>query len=146
LYDTVKRLNEPSCLEIGFYGGHSAFIMSIAGGFVTAIDPCSYGFERDCAAHLPVHLIGGTSRERLQGFTKYGIIRSFDVIHIDGSHDISEVIFDITECKKLCHDYSLVVIDDWDGIEQQLPKEIKDMIEVIEVAICENPNALVRYK
>lgn len=151
LMKTVSRFGEyTTILEIGFYAGHSALLMAAAcpTASITAIDPCCYGFEEECMGVvskrcLDAGLLVGTSREVLP---KLDPELTFDVIHIDGCHDIDDVIFDIECCRNFASQDTLVVIDDWDGIEPQLPICVLDKIEIIEVADCPNPCAIIRYK
>lgn len=152
LYETVKKFNgAPNILEIGVYAGHSFFIMMLANHRATfdLVDPCSYGFEEQCVESIVnyfhkednVTLKKGRSNEILPTLDWF-----YDIIHIDGGHGMEDVLFDFKEAKRLSYEHTLIVVDDWDGVEPQLPKELKDTFDVLEVAKCGNPNAVIRFK
>jgi len=138
----------PKILEIGVYAAHSYLIMLLSNSRAEfhLIDPCMYGFEENCIEYVSkkfnsnMKLYKGRSDEFLQSMN---II--FDIIHIDGGHDIQDVLFDFENAKRLSHNKTLIVVDDWDGIEPQIPMSVKNTYEVIEVANCGNPNALIRF-
>lgn len=150
LYKTVESFDgEPRILEIGVYAAHSLFIMLLANqrSKFTLIDPCNYGFEKECVGEVKsyfeanIDLHEGRSNEVLPH-----LHWPYDIIHVDGGHGMEDVLYDFENAKRLSYEKTLVVVDDWDGIEPQLPKEVKDTFEVIEVANCPNPNAVIRFK
>jgi hypothetical protein len=150
LYNVVKLFEgTPKVLEVGVYAGHSYLIMLLSNSQAEfhLIDPCMYGFEERCIEYVSkkfnsnMKLYKGRSDDFLQNLDI-----TFDIIHIDGGHDIQDVLFDFEHAKRLSHDKTLVVVDDWDGIEPQIPASVKNTFEVIEVANCGNPNALIKFK
>jgi hypothetical protein len=150
LYNVVDSFEGiPKILEIGVYAGHSYLIMLMSNKLSEfhLIDPCMHGFEENCIQYIAKKfdsnftLYKGRSDEFLQN-----INIAFDIIHIDGGHDIQDVLFDFEQAKRLSHNKSLIVVDDWDGIEPQIPVSVKNTFEVLEVAKCGNPNALIRFK
>lgn len=151
LMKTVSLFGEyAAILEIGFYAGHSSLLMAAAcpTASITAIDPCHFGFEKECMEIvkqncLDAGLLEATSREALP---KLDPELTFDLIHIDGCHNIEDVIFDIETCRKFANEDTLVIIDDWDGICPQLPTYVLGTIKILQVADCPNPCALIRYR
>lgn len=152
LMEVVSLFGEyPTILQIGFYTGQSTLLMAAAcpTASITAIDPCHFGFEKECMEIvkqncLDAGLLEATSREALP---KLDPELTFDLIHIDGCHNIEDVIFDIETCRKFANEDTLVIIDDWDGICPQLPTDLFDTtIKILQVADCPNPCALIRYR
>ena len=142
LFNTVKSLKAdiPTIVEIGVYAGHSKMIMDMAREPIQylGIDPMRFAFQE--ALLKEEDIFNGTSKYVLN---PYFVIKP-DLIHIDGSHDYEDFIFDL----KWAKDYpqAIVVVDDWDGVYPQLPEDLKESIEIIEVADCPNPNAVIKFK
>lgn len=149
LYEAAKSIGgEARILEVGVYAAHSYLIMSLAtNAKFDLVDPCNYGFEEKCIEEVMDHfknytkLHKGRSNEILQTLDW-----PYDLIHIDGGHGMEDVLFDFEHAKRLSYEKTLVVVDDWDGIEPQLPQSVKDTFNVIKVADCPNPNALIKFK
>lgn len=155
LFNTVRDLPYPSLvLEIGVYSGHSALIMLIANPHVhiLGVDPC-YPFTQPCIDYLN-SVFKNLSNENRYVLTKGDstkVLPDFRIcdyafISIDGNHGMDAVLSDFDQSKRLLVKEGLIICDDWDGVGPQLPQDLLDQIEIIEVADCPNPNALIRFK
>jgi len=147
LYQTVSSFEECDVLEIGVYAGHSGLIMMLDEDcVVTGIDPC-FPFTEPCIDYLRslfgnrYKLIKGLSHEVLPTLTQ-----KYDVIHIDGCHDIEYILDELALCKDLLANGGVIVMDDWDGVGPQIPQEYLEEIEILDIADCHNPNAVIRFK
>ena len=147
LYRTVSDFEECDVLEIGVYAGHSGLIMMLVeDACVVGIDPC-FPFTEPCIDYLNAmfddryKLIKGESLEVLPTLTK-----KYDVVHLDGCHDIHYILDELSIIKDLLSEGGVVVVDDWDGIGPQIPQEYLEEIEILDIADCPNPNAVIRFK
>lgn len=147
LYRTVSDFEECDVLEIGVYAGHSGLIMMLVeDACVVGIDPC-FPFTEPCIDYLNsvfdnrYKLIKGESLEVLPTLTK-----KYDVVHLDGNHDIHYVLDELSIIKDLLSEGGVIVVDDWDGIGPQIPQEYLEEIEILDIADCPNPNAVIKFR
>ena len=110
-------------LEIGFNGGHSCllFLLSNPTSKIQLFDLGEHSYSRKCFEYLDrifpgrLSIVWGDSSKTLPEFiTKYlsETNMKYDLIHIDGSHDIKILDSDIVNCQKLSSPYTIVIIDD----------------------------------
>lgn len=106
-------------LEIGFNAGHSAlaFLMNPT-ALVTSIDIGAHSYVLDAKAFIdeknPLRhtLVIGDSKTVLFKWLRDHPDDKFDFIFIDGAHDYSTAKADLDNCLKLCHDDTLIIMDD----------------------------------
>lgn len=108
-----------SVLEIGFNAGHSAALMLIASpqaevvffdlNFHKYTDPC-FNFLKEKG--YSVEIFYGDSRESLPIYIENNKNKKFDLIHVDGSHELQYASVDYLNVKKLCSSETIVVFDD----------------------------------
>lgn len=121
LFDMAKKVE--SVLEIGTYYGHSLFIMLLANPTlrVTTID-CLPDFAlksievlREYFPQSDITFVKGFSYDVLPS-----IEGKFDMAHIDGTHELEDVMEELQLCEKLLRRPMNVVLDDAftiDGLE-----------------------------
>lgn len=147
--DNNKRMNlfslSKNCqniLEIGFGGGHSTllFLLSNPSSIIHCFDICKYKYTEKCFEYLSsqfpnrIFLHKGDSNREITIFKENTNIL-FDLIHIDGSHDLQIANIDFFKTKDLAKKDSILIFDDtyilglkilWDGyIRDKHIEEIK---------------------
>jgi hypothetical protein len=148
LYNSVAELTNPNILEIGFYAGHSALICFMANknANIITIDNCLYSLSKPCHQYLSKHfditLIDKPSHLGLLEIPEYS---KFQLLHIDGSHDLEYAKNDFRTAKKFLEDGATVIWDDWDGFQGKID-DLYENLELLEVADCPNPCAKFKYK
>lgn len=109
-------------LEIGFNAGHSAlfFLKHLSKmKLFLSCDICDHNYCEPIAKELETsfsgifHFLKGKSSLMLQAFYKTHPHLKFDLIFIDGSHEFMDVFLDILYSKQLCHEKTIVLIDDY---------------------------------
>jgi predicted O-methyltransferase YrrM len=120
-YTDLKRLvqNKKRVLEIGFNAGHSSelFLRSNPDCHVTAFDLNEHESVRVSKYYLDLVYVNrhrlylGDSRISLPAFLKESP-EPFDLIFIDGGHDLDIAQSDLFYCSKLAHKDTIVIMDD----------------------------------
>ena len=128
-------------LEIGFNAGHSSllFLLSNPENILTCIDICEHSYTKLCFEYLQtqfpnrIQLHPGHSHQILSKLAKEN--QEYDIIHIDGSHDLSTANVDFFMSKDLACNDTIIIWDDvwihglrdlWDGyVRDNFVKEFK---------------------
>jgi predicted O-methyltransferase YrrM len=102
-------------MEIGFNGGHSAEIfLKHSDAIVTSFDLGSHNYVNPAKEYIDTtypgrhSLVLGNSVVTIPKF----VGGPFDVIFIDGGHDVRTAVADLANCKRLAHKDTLVLMDD----------------------------------
>lgn len=147
-FNSVAEIDCPVILELGFYGGHSAFIALMANPMtiINSVDLC-YPFSAACSDYLNIHFGGlrltkADSHEYLRNEIADGI---YNLLHIDGCHEVDHAIKDFRLSERLLQDGATVIWDDWDGFDGKVD-EVFDKLTLVEIANCPNPCAKFKYK
>lgn len=107
-------------LEIGFNAGFSALLMLLTTSdtFITCVDICEHKYTMPCYNWINEHfsdrikLIKGDSKQILNHLIEQK--EYYDMIHIDGGHDILNVFYDIQNSIKLSKQDTILIMDDYD--------------------------------
>ena len=121
--DLITKIIESSklkkVLQIGFNVGHSAeLFLSKTKASVTSFELNSNVFISDLCVLLNKSykrrhkIIYGNSRLTLPVYILDNPKSKFDLIFIDGGHDLKTVSSDIENCFKLSHSKTIIIIDD----------------------------------
>lgn len=114
--------NIKSVLEIGFNAGHSAlfFLQHLSKlQLFLSCDVCHHNYSEAIGKKLEkeflgiFHFLKGDSKLMLQAFYKTHPKMKFDLIFIDGSHEFMNIFLDLLYVKALCHEKTIVLIDDY---------------------------------
>lgn len=105
-------------LEIGFNAGHSAllFLMANKTSKIVCFDICHYPYARPCFDYLQslfgdrLELVEGDSTVTVPDYCTKFTGHTFDVVHIDGSHDIQIARQDVENTLSVATD--VVIFDD----------------------------------
>jgi predicted O-methyltransferase YrrM len=106
--------------EVGFNAGHSSylFLNSRSDIEVTSFDLGEHEYTHLAKWIIDEHFPGrhelviGDSRLTLPAFTTSQPDRTFDLIFIDGGHDLNVARADIDNCRSLATDQTIVIMDD----------------------------------
>jgi len=117
--------NKKRVLEIGFNAGHSAvlFLESNPELELTCVDIGLHKYVQPCYEHIRKHfgdrikLIVSSSSELMS----LGLpLKSFDGIHVDGTHDHPWCLRDTISCLRFMTDEAQLIIDDSENFTQWL--------------------------
>ncbi|MDO8640358.1 MAG: class I SAM-dependent methyltransferase, partial [Nitrosarchaeum sp.] len=105
-------------LEIGFNAGHSLLLMLTANPDIESLsfDLNFHAYTRPCFDFLKryfpkIDIRFGDSREEVANYCNENP-KKFDMIHVDGSHDVNFAAIDYENVKKLATQDTIVVFDD----------------------------------
>ncbi len=106
--------------ETGFNAGHSAeiFLLAKPQTFVTSFDIGHHDYVQKGYEYLQktfpgrLELVLGDSKESVPWYASQHPGKTFDLIFIDGGHDIETAFFDIINMKACAHEKTLLVLDD----------------------------------
>lgn len=109
-----------SIMEIGFNGGHSSdlFLKTEPSCTVTAFDIGNHDYVNVGKSYIDMTypnrhtLIIGDSRHTLPQYIKENPNKKFDIIFIDGGHDLEVAESDLCNCIQLCHSNTILIMDD----------------------------------
>lgn len=104
-------------LEVGFNGGFSAVLFLLANPklSITCVDNGSHPYVMPCYEYIKsvfgerIHLLIGDSAVVLPDLK-----RGFDIIHIDGGHDVEVATKDLCNAKLLASDTAYIIMNDID--------------------------------
>jgi predicted O-methyltransferase YrrM len=113
----TMRTNVKQVLEIGFNSGFSALLMLISNPklHITCVDICSHSYTIPCYNAIKKHY-----GERIQFFKGNSALvlsklnTKYDLIHIDGAHDIYIGTSDVVNSYRLSKNGSVIIMDDYD--------------------------------
>ena len=113
---TMKQ-NIKHVLEIGFNSGFSALLMLMSNPnlHITCVDICSHSYTIPCYNAIKAHY--GERIHFLKGNSAFVLSKlktKYDVIHIDGAHDIYIGTSDIVNSYRLSKNGSVIIMDDYD--------------------------------
>lgn len=142
-YDRIKNNNKAinlfsigakgkKILEIGFNAGHSCLLFLLANpeNTVDCFDICVHSYSKKCFEYLSLtfpgrlRLFEGDSKTTLLKFKEDNPNSLYDVIHIDGSHELNDANCDFYNTLYLSKKDSIIIFDDiniyamkflWDG-------------------------------
>lgn len=149
LFEYAK--NKKSALEIGVHGAHSLLIMLMANPElqIDAIDLCLWEHTEKCVQYLNyyfgnrINLIKGDSLQMLHSLEKS---RTYDLVHIDGDHDIEYVKKELESLQSKISKHATIIFDDIDA-----PNVLDYLINnnnliVVEIPDCKWNNCVTIYK
>ena len=118
LYSLSKDVK--NILEIGFNAGHSSliFLLSNQNSQIYCFDICSWKYTKKCFKYLSktfpnrLKLIKGSSIITVPKFIKENQNKTFDLVHIDGCHDIKIAKKDFKNCYKITNKGGIIILDD----------------------------------
>jgi len=124
----IKSFKPKNILEIGFNAGFSTLLMKIIDPKIkmTCIDINSHSYvipcyDQICKDYKNIKLILQNSTIALPELIEMKL--KFDVIHIDGDHNVKQAEQDLNFCLSLCNSKSVIIIDDTNL------KDINDLCE-----------------
>jgi len=113
----IESFKPKNILEIGFNAGFSTLLMKIIDPVInmTCIDINSHSYvipcyDQICKDYKNIKLILQNSTIALPELIEMKL--KFDVIHIDGDHNVKQVEQDLNFCLSLCSSKSVIIIDD----------------------------------
>jgi predicted O-methyltransferase YrrM len=113
----IESFKPKNILEIGFNAGFSTLLMKIIDPEInmTCIDINSHSYvmpcyKQICKDYKNIKLILQNSTIALPELIKMKL--KFDVIHIDGDHNVKQAEQDLNFCLSLCSSKSVIIIDD----------------------------------
>ncbi len=121
LFEAGRRVKQ-TLLEIGFNAGHSALLFAMAAppgtnfqffdlGEHPYVVPCFNWLSSKFPQHtFQLHL--GDSRQTLHKWITEHPDEKYDVVHIDGGHDLSCVQNDVNAAIQLCKPGGIMILDD----------------------------------
>ena len=120
--DLINLTSKPhiNVMEIGFNAGHSAeiFLKNNPELTLTSFDLGSHEYCIPAKEYIDDTypnrhtLILGDSQETIPKYYENNKNIKFDVIFIDGGHEYDTVTADLTNCFKLAHKETIVILDD----------------------------------
>lgn len=144
LYHFAKEAR--NIIEIGFNAGHSCLLFLIANPYskLTVFDMGEHKYTNMCYEYLcsqfpdRINIIYGDSRTTVPKYIKDNPNHTFDLLHIDGGHQMDVVTSDIINCSRVADLRKNVVISDDDNdptihsinrsfVEQGVFKEITSL-------------------
>jgi predicted O-methyltransferase YrrM len=113
---TMKQ-NVKHVLEIGFNSGFSALLMLMSNPdlHITCVDICSHSYTIPCYNAIKQHY--GERIQFLKGNSALVLSKlnaKYDLIHIDGAHDIYIGTSDVVNSYRLSKNGSVIIMDDYD--------------------------------
>jgi predicted O-methyltransferase YrrM len=113
--------NTKDVLEIGFNSGFSAVLILLSNSNIqlTCVDICEHTYAIPCFNKLKddfgdrIQLIKGNSINVLSVLSQ--LEKKYDMIHIDGSHDLTVAKSDVDNSYKLCKENGILIMDDYDA-------------------------------
>lgn len=107
-------------LEIGFNAGHSCllFLLSNPENKIDCFDICEHSYTNLCFDYLSktfpgrINLYQGDSKKTLPDFKRENPEKFYDLIHIDGSHEINDANCDFYNTFCLSQKNGFVIFDD----------------------------------
>lgn len=132
-------------MEIGFNAGHSALFMLLANASskITIFDNCMHYYTYPCLDYLNkefpgrIKIVKGDSTTTVK---KYTTTNKFDLIHIDGNHDVNYVTQDFYNSLKLAKSNAIIILDD-DNFPT-LNRLHRDFIDTGLVEVYKNPKLM----
>lgn len=121
LKSLVQSPNVKRVMEIGFNAGHSAvsFLSANKDIKLVSFDLGNHSYVKFAKEYIDKAFPGrhslhiGSSIETVPQYIEQNPkISKFDVIFIDGGHEYSVAIQDITNCRHLAHPGTVVIVDD----------------------------------
>lgn len=125
---TLARLARGRVLEVGVNGGHSALLMLAAGAEeYWGVDTGAHGYTAPAVAFLRergfnAQVVLGDSSRALPVLIAEEI-GPFDLVHIDGGHDLAGALADLLNARWLVASDGVVLVDD-----MQIPK-VREAVE-----------------
>jgi predicted O-methyltransferase YrrM len=120
--DLVELTKKPgiNVMEIGFNAGHSAevFLGANENLMLTSFDLGAHDYVFTGKEYIDItypnrhRLIIGDSKITVPEFTAKNPETKFDVIFIDGDHEYDGAVADLTNCLKLAHKNTIIILDD----------------------------------
>jgi predicted O-methyltransferase YrrM len=149
LFEYAK--NKTTALEIGVHGAHSLLIMLIANPNlqIDAIDLCLWEHTEKCVQYLNhyfgnrINLLKGESLQMIKALEQS---KRYDLVHIDGDHDIKYVKNEFDSLQHKFAKYATIIFDDIDA-----PNVLEYIINnknliVTEIPECKWKNCATIYK
>ena len=133
-------------LEIGFNAGHSCllFLLSNPDNKIDCFDICEHSYSQKCFEYLSntfpgrITLNVGDSKAVLPAFKKENPEKLYDIIHIDGSHELNDANCDFYNTLYMTKNDCYIIFDDinlpqmkylWDGyVRDNHVKEIYSLL------------------
>jgi predicted O-methyltransferase YrrM len=111
------KQNVKHVLEIGFNSGFSALLMLMSNPdlHITCVDICSHSYTIPCYNAIKQHY--GERIQFLKGNSALVLSKlnaKYDLIHIDGAHDIYIGTSDVVNSYRLSKNGSVIIMDDYD--------------------------------
>jgi len=117
IVNLIELLKPKNILEIGFNAGFSTLLMKIIDPEInmTCIDINSHSYvipcyKQICKDYKNIKLILKNSTIALPELIEMKL--KFDIIHIDGDHNVKQAEKDLNFCLSLCTSKSVIIIDD----------------------------------
>lgn len=107
-------------LEIGFNAGHSCLLFLLANpeNKVECFDICEHSYSKLCFEYLSITFPGrinlhvGNSKKAILTFKKENPDKLFNIIHIDGSHELNDANCDFYNTLNMAKENSYIIFDD----------------------------------
>lgn len=117
IYISSIQENVTNAMEIGFNSGFSALLILLSNPKIklTCVDINSHHYVLPCFKYLKnifqdrIELITGNSMDVVSNLTD-----TYDLIHIDGCHDVNVARIDIINSRLLANDKCIMIMDDTD--------------------------------
>lgn len=153
LYDCAKAAGH--AFEIGVHGGHSLLIMLLADAKlkITCVDICAWSHTEKCVKYLNsafgdrITFWKGDTLTTLPAIVDNGGAERWDLIHIDGSHDIDVIReeFELVR-RRATPGATVVVFDDYSapGLADQITIAWRDELDVLRVPDSAHTHCVAR--